>query len=59
MRNEGRDVTSLFFDKNEYGEVGHEYHISIGDGGAGSLCNQQTILFLDRILSDYGNNESR
>ena len=59
LRNEGRDVTSLFFDKNEYGEVGHEYQFSIGDGGAGSLCYQQTILFLDRILSDNGYNESR
>ena len=45
LRNEGRDVTSLFFDKNEYGEVGHEYQFSIGDGGAGSLCYQQTIYF--------------
>ena len=45
----GVDVASLFFEKSEYGEVGHEYQFSIGDGGAGSLCYEQTILFLNRI----------
>ncbi len=44
------DVTSLFFDEERYGDVGHEYQFSIGDGGAGSLCYEQTLLFLDRIL---------
>ena len=50
LLNEGIEVTSLFFDKNEYGEVGHEYQYSIGDGGAGSLCYEQTVLFLNRII---------
>ena len=49
LLSKGRDVTSLFFDRNEYGEVGHEYQFSIGDGGAGSLCYEQTVLFLNRI----------
>lgn len=49
LLNEGIDVTSLFFDRNQYGEVGHEYQFSIGDGGPGSVCYAQTVSFLRKV----------
>lgn len=47
LMSKGRKVTSLFFDKNQYGEVGHEYQFNIGDNGAGSLCYEKTLIFLN------------
>lgn len=37
LLSKGVPVASLFFEKEQYGDVGHEYQFSIGDGGAGSL----------------------
>ncbi len=43
------DCETLFFDKAEFGTVNHEYHFNIGDEGAGSLCYEKTIEFLDGL----------
>ena len=43
------DVKSLFFNKEEYGEIGHEYQFYIGDNGAGSLCFKQILSFLNNL----------
>lgn len=45
----GVRVQSLFFDKEEYGEIGHEYQFNIGDKGAGALCYETTITFLESL----------
>lgn len=50
LLNSDVDVTSFFFDKDEYGVVNHEYQYSIADGGAGSLCYEKTIQFLKELL---------
>ncbi len=49
LQDKGIDVTSLFFDKEQYGEVGHEYQFNIGDGASGSFCYEQTVSFLSRV----------
>lgn len=46
----GVAVTALFFEKEDYGEVGHEYQFSIAGGGAGTLCYEATLHFLSEIL---------
>lgn len=45
----GVDVTSLFFDKDKYGEIGHEYQFNIGDGGPGTICYEMTLDFLKSL----------
>ena len=50
LMSKGIDVSFLFFDKDQYDEIGHEYQFNIGDNGAGSLCYEQTILFWDKEL---------
>lgn len=45
----GVDCETLFFDKAEFGTVNHEYHFNIGDEGAGSLCYEKTIEYLDGL----------
>lgn len=52
LQNKGVKVSSLFFDKEQYGEVGHEYQFNIGDDNAGSLCYEQTLSFLSDALHD-------
>lgn len=49
IASKGIEVTSLFFDKDQYGKVNHEYQFSIGDQGAGSLCYEYTLQFLKDI----------
>lgn len=46
---QGHDVTSLFFDHEQYGEVPHEYQMSIGDHKAGTLCYEETLSFLKKV----------
>ena len=45
----GVNVTSLFFDKDKYGEIGHEYQFNIGDGGPGAICYEMTLVFLKSL----------
>lgn len=47
----GIEVTSLFFNKSQYGDVNHEYQFNIGDNAAGTLCYEYTVQFLDSITN--------
>lgn len=52
LSDKGVDVTSLFFDKNRYGNVNHEYQFNIGDNGTGALCYEYTTQFLRNITDN-------
>lgn len=49
LQDRGIKVQTLFFEKEQYGEVGHEYQFSIGDNGPGSLCYEKTVSFLENL----------
>lgn len=49
LQNREIEVQTLFFEKEKYGEVGHEYQFSIGNNGPGSLCYEKTISFLSNL----------
>ncbi len=46
LLSKGVDVKSLFFEKEVYGNVPHEFQFNIGDKGAGAECYIQTLEFL-------------
>lgn len=50
LDNLGVSVTSLFFEKDKYGEIGHEYQFNIGDDGAGAICYKMTLEFLESVI---------
>lgn len=49
LSSKGVEVTSLFFDKKQYGQINHEYQFNIGDDSAGSLCYEKTLEFVHNI----------
>lgn len=52
LAGKGCDVTSLFFEPEQFGEVLHEYQFNINDNGAGAMCYEQTLEFLKKISSN-------
>lgn len=47
----GVRTEALFFDKEEFGSVEHEFQFDIGDGADGTLCYQKTLAFLKEQLT--------